>query len=499
MNNTSRKSKSLKNVIIGFINKTVLLVFAFAMRTVFIRLLGAEYVGISGLFTNILSLLSIANLGFDGALNYMLYQAIYTGRDSEIAGVVYYFRRFCIRVAVLILAIGFIVSIFLPIIVKTELDMFHVYLYYFLYLFDSVASYFVVYRTKVIIADQKQYIQDICVSVSTIIMYLFQTIYLWVFRDFTGFLVIQVCGTLFKNILLDLIARQMYPFISSKPKAISYSSYDVQFKRHIEGTILVSIGNILVQYSDNIIISMLLGTTIVGFYSNYKLLTSYIATVIYILKTGIIASVGNYYAEKGGTESEELCRKIYRIYALISAFCSGCFFACVQDFVPIWIGEKFLLDDITVLAIIILFYVDLCIEPTNIMVNATGIFKEVRYSTILCAIVNVILSICLGCSYGLLGIVIGTIIAKLSTILWIVPYELYKNVFRKTSLYFIKEVLIGIIELVGAMVLAKLTVFSIVGSVLGLMIRVLVIAVYILTIILIYGICNGGFKRLFLI
>ena len=211
-----RSQKALKNVSTGLVNKFLIMALAFATRTIFIRLLGAEYTGISSLYTNILSVLSLAEMGIGNVLMFYLYSSLRDKNEDRIYRLVQEFKYIYYGIIAIILAIGIGLVPFLHFIVSSPLDSREVILYYLLYLFNSVASYSFVYRIMVISADQQSYIQNRCNTITTLLMYVLQIGYLLLQRDFLGFLVIQLLCTIGNNVILNYIACKKYPFLIRK-------------------------------------------------------------------------------------------------------------------------------------------------------------------------------------------------------------------------------------------------------------------------------------------
>ena len=216
MKDLGRTKQAKRNITTGLVNKLLTMFMAFATRTIFIRLLGAEYTGISSLYTNILSVLSLAELGLGNVLMYYLYSALKERDEERIIELVDQFKRIyrIIIVSVILLGIGIIP--FLRFIIKSNLKQSDLVLYYILYLINSVTSYAVVYRTTVLSADQKNYIANIVSTVSVMVMYVMQIIFLLIYRAFIIYLLIQVACTLLNNVLLNLITLKMYPYLKRR-------------------------------------------------------------------------------------------------------------------------------------------------------------------------------------------------------------------------------------------------------------------------------------------
>ena len=303
-----RSANSLQNVSTGLINKLLMMFLAFGTRTLFIRLLGAEYTGISSLYTNILSVLSLAEMGMGNVLMFYLYRALKEKDEKRIIDLVNEFKRIYSAIIIIVLSIGLLLIPFLKLIVHSPLDSKELIGYYVLYLLNSVASYFVVYRTTVLAADQKNYISNIVQTIATVAMYVFQIIYLLLYRNFWGYLLIQVLCTIGSNVALNIIAIKHYPFLKGRatvPQNNLLLNRQELFK-NIKATFLFKISDTILDQTDSIIISIMFGTVVVGYYSNYYMLISYIVAIAGIIANGLVASFGNLNTEGDMNRSYEI-------------------------------------------------------------------------------------------------------------------------------------------------------------------------------------------------
>ena len=437
----SRSKKSVRNILTGFGSKLILLILAFSTKTAFVRLLGAEYNGINGLYGNILTVLSLADLGIGNVLTFSLYQALKDGDKCKLTTLVNSFKKIYRVIAFSVLGIGLCLIPFLKFIVKSALPTNKTIIYYILYLLNSVSSYFVVYKTTVITADQKSYITNICSTVSTALMYVLQLIYLYFTHDFLGYLIIQVLCTIGVNLVLNLIANKMYPYLNDKSLIDKNKIPKGMIGENIKSTFIYKICVVLINNTDNILISIILGTVYVGYYSNYYALTQYINTFIAILSTGLLASLGNLNAENNKEKSYKIFKTLELIYTIIANFCVCAFANCLQGFIPIWLGDEYVLPAIDVIAILLLFYITTSAAPVWMFRETMGLFKDVKYIMIAALIVNVIISIILGKAIGLSGIIFATSISKLSTHYWYEPNMLFKKKFdKKVGMYFVTQI-----------------------------------------------------------
>lgn len=432
----SRSKKSARNIFTGFINKFLLMAFAFATKTVFIRLLGAEYNGISGLYANILSILSLSELGLGNVLNYSLYQALKDHDELKIRSIVQYFKKIYRIIAFGVLGIGLLLVPLLPAIVNTTLPEREVVIYYLLYLLNSVASYFVVYKTTVISADQNAYISNICETAATFLMYIAQIAYLLIFHAFLGYLVIQVVCTILKNIVLSCIADRRYPYLSVGE--IDKEAFEKRgLLDNIKATFLYKVSAVILNNTDNILISMIVGTVAVGYYSNYYMVITYISAFVGIFITGITASLGNLNAQKNEKASYQMFMMLSLVFNFIATVVACCLMNCFQAFIPIWIGDEYVMPIFWVAVIIINNYLNEIMSPIWMFRETMGMFKQVQFLMPITAILNLIFSVALGLKFGVPGILIATALSKVVSQYWYEPRILFREQFHlKESVFF---------------------------------------------------------------
>ena len=471
-----RSSKALRNVITGLVNKVLILFLAFATRTLFIRLLGAEYTGVSSLYTNILSVLSLAELGLSNVLMFYLYGAIKDQDRDRICVLVQEFKKIYTGIIVCVLTIGLVIIPFLRYIVKSTLSSNELITYYILYLINSVASYFVVYRTMVIRADQKDYIFNIVQTATTVAMYVLQIVYLLIAQNFVGYLTIQVICTVANNVILNIIALKKYPFLSRKVKKDAAVIDRKDLFANIRATFLFKISDTILDQTDSIIISIMFGTVCVGYYSNYYILVSYICAIASIIANGLVASFGNLNAEGNMDQSYKMFRVALMGFAIFGTLCTSCYACIVQDFIPLWVGSEYVMNYSQVLAVLAVFYLRMVTNTMWMYRSSMGIFKEVQYINIAAAVLNIALSVLLGKWIGVPGVIVATALSRLATSFWYEGKIVFDRFEKKVRIYYLQQLKDFIICIVVVGLSLFLCHFVLFGGVLGIIVK-LVIAV----------------------
>lgn len=434
----SRTINSARNVATSIGGQLLNNILRFICRTVFIYTLGKEYLGISSLYGNVLTLLSIAELGFGTAVTYSLYQPIADHDTEKIKALMGFFKKAYQIIGLAILGLGLLLTPFLPYLMSGVTDKVNIYLYYILYLLQTVVSYlFYAYKAVLLTADQKKYVADLIQYVVQICMNVVQIIFLAVLRSFLLYTVTAIGFNILQNLLTAVAADKRYPFLKEPAQKLNKEDRKTIFTR-IYATFLYKISTAVGTATDNLIISTFIGTVMVGIYDNYQTIVS----VFQNLLTGVIqsfsASVGNLFVTKGEDRSELVFRGINLANNLLVALLSVLFLLILQPFIRIWIGTGWLLSTPVLIIIVYNFATNYMELVVNIYNEATGVFVKRKYRAVATAVVNLVVSIILVKWIGLGGVFLGSIISRLTTIWWYDAILLYRDAFHKSPLsYFV--------------------------------------------------------------
>lgn len=467
----SRSVNSVRNISFGFAQQLITLVLAFATRTIFVRKLGAEYTGVNGLYTNILTLLSLAELGIGNVLTYSLYGALHDNDQERINQLISFYRKLYRGIAAAVTVVGLAIVPFLGYLVKSTLPHDEVVLYYLLFLCNSVVSYFVMFKVTLLRADQKEYKRNIVATVCLLLQYVLQIAFLYINNNYTIYLVIQIFFTILQNVICNGIANKEYPFLKEYTKRCDLIDKKGLIS-DVKSMFVYKVSNVVVTSTDNILVSLLLGTIYVGFYSNYSMIIHYIATFINLMITGLIASLGNLNADNSSAHSFSVFKGMVYLFGVITVFCTVCVLNVTQGFIQIWVGSEYVLGKDVLIAILATFYVTHAFDPTWMFCETMGLFKERKGAMVVNAILNIALSVVLSKPFGMAGILGATAIARTVTIVWWEPYILFKKKFHRPLIDYFKQQA-GIICTNALIVLISYGLCSFVSeSFLGLIIRV---------------------------
>jgi O-antigen/teichoic acid export membrane protein len=442
----SRSYHSSQNIITGISYKLFILILHFISRTVFIKVLGVDYLGINGLFTNILTVLSLAEMGLGTAMIYSMYTPLAQNDQKMLSALSNYYKKLYTRIALVVASFGLALTPFLNNIVKLDRPIENLEIYYLLFLLNSVLSYFFVYRTSIIIADQQEYRLKFIQMFFTIVTSLLQILVLILSGDYVLYIIIQILNTFFINIFSAKKAVQRYPFIKEKNEL--ESSEKIEIWSNIKAFFFYRIGGVVLNNTDNILISYILGTIWVGYYSNYSMIIAQVAGFTSIIFLSLQASFGNLNSETNEKSKYEAFSALNLLSFWIYGFCSICFLVIFEDFIILWLGKGFLIEKSAVYMAVLTFYIQGLLYPIWIYRQTTGMFKYTKHIMFYASIINIVLSIVLGYKIGLTGILLATVLARVSTNLWYEPYILHKILFKKSIKFYYKNQILNVFVLI---------------------------------------------------
>lgn len=452
-----RSKNTMRNALTSVVGQVVVVVLSFISRTVFVKTLGAQYVGVNGLFTNIISVLNITELGLGTAIVYSMYHPVAHKEYKKIQANMNYLRKAYLFVGTFILVIGLIFLPFVPYIVNDNTLSINVNLIYIMYLFQTVLSYWCfAYKSAILQADQKQYISAIFTTFVRVITSIIQIIILLTVKSFILYLVVGIFSSLVYNILVLIKVNKIYPYLKEKNQEELTNEEKHEIKRNILGLSMYKISGTVLDSTDNIVISSFIGLFQVGLYSNYLLITSSIRTLTQILFNSFTASIGNLNVTESSDKSEFIFRCLNFLNFWIYGFCSISLYVLLNPFISLWLGSEYLFNKTLVIIIVLNFLTEGLQQAVITYKDACGLFWIGRYRPIFSATLNILFSIMLVRPLGVSGVLLATIISRFLTTWWFDARMVHKHVFyRSPKKYFIRY----IVSLVTVIAVAILTEF----------------------------------------
>lgn len=437
----SRTAYVKKNIFYNYISTIITSLFSIVCRTIFVYTLGADYLGVSGLFTNVLGVLSFTELGIGAAIIFALYKPIAINDNEKVKSLLALYKKAYRLIAAIVSIIGLALIPFLDVLVKTEIPITEIRLYYCIFLFNTVSSYFVTYKTSYVTALQKDYLVTNTTTIGTIITSIFQIVLLLLGGDYLRYLLIAAVVGLLQKIVTVIYLNKKFPILKERSDVPLDDDTKHKIWKNVKALIIHKIGDVSVNQTDNIIISAFISTATVGILSNYTTLNTLISTFTNKFFSSFTASLGNMLAK----ENIEKQRKIFDVYDLLGFWIYGfvliAFVTLSQPFIYLWLGEKMLLDNITmILYFVSLYFAGMTFIPYNFKV-AAGRFNEDKWVAFAQAITNLLVSIIAINLVGLPGIFIGTIVSRMIVVV-VRPYIVFKYVLCTSSRrYFIRLIL----------------------------------------------------------
>ena len=411
---------------------------SFVSRTIFIYCLGEGYLGISGLFSSVLGVLSFAELGIGVAINFSLYKPV-ANRDTEKIKAYMHAYKIAYRyIACIIAVIGLILVPFLHYLVKDPGDVGNITVYYLIYLFNTVTSYFVSYKFSLVNAEQKNFIYTNAHLLMSVTSTILQIIVLLLYKNYLIYLLISSAFGLVQKVIISQYFNHLYPYLREKSDMRLTEEEKKTLSTKVKALLMHKIGSVSVHQTDNIIVSSFISTTMVGLLSNYNLLINTVNSVISILFNSVVGSLGNLVAQESKERQYDVFCK-YRFLAFwFYGFSSVALGILMTPFIMLWLGEKMVVDQTVIKLILVNYYMIGHRVCLNNIKSAAGIFEIDKYIALIQAIVNLIVSIALVKAIGLPGVYIGTIVqGTISTVFK--PILCYKPLFNKDCRYYFQD------------------------------------------------------------
>lgn len=442
----SRTKNSLLNFMSGMGCQFMTLFLRFFVRTIFIYTLGKEYLGIDGLFSNIISMLSLTELGFGAAIGFRLYKPLAEKDETRIRILIKFFKKAYIVIGWAILIIGLLIVPLLPILIKDYshlLDLkINVPLLFIIYLMQSVSTYwFFTYTTIIINASQKTYILYGITIFNDIAKSLIQIAILLIWKDFLLYVLAVVVYNFFGGWINAYIAHKLFPFAFRKESKKMERSEIKDIFKDCGALFLNKMNGVTLKVCDNFVLSSFIGIVIVGIYSNYVILLSAIGGIVSKFYRSMMASIGNLYATSSVSKSYGFFEVLNFSSIVLYGTVCAVVFLLFDDIIFAWLGKEYVIAQPCALLMGIEMVVSGLKGNLGQVRSATGAFRQKWFRPVMGIIINVAVSIALVKPFGICGVLAGTIIADVTTVLAVDPFVIHKYSFKryKPTWYYYKK------------------------------------------------------------
>ena len=425
----SRTSNSLLNMSSNLGGQMLNNVMRFVCRTVFLHTLGQEFLGISNLYANVLSILNITELGLGTAITFSLYKPLAENDRETVRAVMGFFKTAYRVIALIMLTAGLLMMPALPHLMTGVTDQVNIYEYYLLYLAETVISYlFFAYKAVLLIADQKRYAVDIVLYSCNFVMNLLQILVLVVWRSFFLYTLLSIIKNIVYSCITALVVNIRYPWIKGPaPKLGQEERKAIRTRIYATGLNKVSIA--VGTSTDNLVISTFVSVVAVGLYSNYAMVVQIFQNILTGVFRAMGSSLGNLYATESRERNVEMFRSLNLLNNFLTCLCSVCFLVIFQPFIRLWAGETYLLSYGVVISVVLNFATNYLQNVVQIYRESCGIFIRGKYRPVTTAVINLGVSVVLVQYFGIAGVLWGSIISRMVTSWWFDAWLLHRAAF----------------------------------------------------------------------
>lgn len=430
---TDRTTRSAKNALAGIVNKMIGIAAPFLLRTIMIQKLGVEYLGLNSLFSSVLQMLSLTEMGFGSAMIFSMYKPMAEGNTEHINALLGFYKTIYRIIGIIILVVGLVLMPNITLFIASDYpEEINIYVVFVIYLANTVVSYFLfAYKSSILIADQRNDIEMNIISICNICLYISQIAALLLTSNYYVYIVLMPCFTIINNLARYIVVKRKYPQFNNSGNLERTEKKEIMSR--VGALVGHRVGGVVFSSVDSLVISSFLGLVILGRYTNYFYIYTAINGIMTIIFQSILAVVGNAVACKTPDANLKVFKELYIINAWQSCFCTACFLSLYQPFMRIWMGNENMLPTIIAVLLSIYYYFVNIRRVCCGFKDAAGMWKDDFWKPYVSVLVNLTINIISVQIIGLPGVVISSIIA---IALVESPWEtkvLFKNYFKKST------------------------------------------------------------------
>ncbi len=407
---SSRIKNTKRNILVGLINRVTSIILPFLIRTAILWILGVEYMGLNSLFTSILNVLNLAELGFSSSIVFSMYKPIAEDDKDTICALMAYYKNVYRFTGTFIGIVGVLILPFMNKLINGAWPVdINIYLLYLIYLFNTVISYFLfAYKSSLLNAFQRIDLVNKVQLITLIGQYLIQLCLLLLFKDYYLYIIITPISTVACNLITSYLTDKHFPQYKCRGKISKELKDDIQ--KQVGGLMLGKLSDTSRNSFDSIVLSAMFGLTVVAIYNNYFYIYSALYGIVITITQAMQASVGNSIASETAEKNYEDLRKFTFIFGWIAGWCSICMFCLYQHFMSIWVGDDLLLSNLDMILFCVYFYAINMNNSRNLYFSGRGLWWAGKKTFIYEAVGNLFLNILLGITLGTTGVLLATII-----------------------------------------------------------------------------------------
>lgn len=436
-----RTKNAIRNMVFGIILKIYQILIPFIMRTVMIYLMGAQYLGLNSLFTSILQVLNLAELGVGSAMVYSMYKPIAENDRISICALMKLYKIYYRIIGLGIGSVGVLLTPFIPKLITGNVpNDVNVIVLYLLNLSATVFSYWLfAYKNSILQAFQRTDIISKIKLITVTIQYIFQILVLCIFHSYYLYVIIMLIEQVLNNLLTAMWVNKIYP------EYYPFGNVSIEQKRKINQKVkdlfTSKIGAVVVDSADTIVISSFLGLIALATYQNYYYIINSVTGFIIIFYQSIGAGIGNsLITESNDKNYHDLEVLSFILFGLMN-FCINCFLVLIQPFMELWVGKKLMLSNCMVVLFCVYFFCNAFEKFFSTFKDAAGIWREDKFRPLIYGLSNLLVNIILVQFIGIVGIILSTILTcAVISLPWLIN-NVFKLIYKRSKIEYIRQML----------------------------------------------------------
>ena len=431
-----RTKNATRNIFVGMILKMYQIIVPFVMRTIMIYYMGLQYTGLNSLFTSILQVLNLAELGVGSAMTFSMYKPIAEDDTNKICMLMKLYRKYYRIIGLIIAVVGTMLTPFVPKLIKngnipSEIN---IYIIYLMNLSATVLTYWLfAFKNCLLVAHQRNDVSSKITIIANTVQYILQITVIFIFKNYYLYLIIMLATQIMTNISTSLVVSKMYP--NYKPYGELEKNEVSIINKRIRDLFTSKLGTVIINSADSIVISAFLGLEMLTIYQNYYFILTSIIGFLWVVFTSCTAGIGNSLIVETKEKNYRDLKKFTILISWIAGLCSCFFLALYQPFMIIWVGEELTLEYSAVVCFVIYYFIYEINQLLNLYKDAGGIWREDKFRPLVTALTNLAINLALVRYWGIYGVLLSTVISMIIIGMpWLI-HNLFTTLFEKKFLF----------------------------------------------------------------
>ena len=427
-----RKKNSIINFITNFLPYFFVAILGFVRVKVFLYGLGESLSSLNQVFNNIFAYLAIAESGIGLFIGQKYYKLLIDNNYKQINKNYKASKVFFNSLALVIVALGFVVSFFLQYITNNDLNTIYMQIVFMLFLLKNSVDFFMYAPKMIINADQKMYKVNILINIAKIVEIVSEILLIKLGYDYIVLLCVGFIVRILFNLIINKKIFKLYPWLNDKEE------FSKDFLKGAKNIIYQKISGLINNNTDVLLISAFLNPTLVIVYTSYNYITKYIDDITFMMMSSVQPSLGNALYKENKSDSYNILNQINVLFFFIASICTSLVIILINPFISLWVGDKYVIGEFGKYLFGILLFIKISNRTMLTVKDNLGYFKETKNILIIEAILNVLISVLLVNKFGIIGVLIGTIVSTTLTSFWKIPKFVINTFFEQKSIkYFV--------------------------------------------------------------